>query len=107
MDAIANAKPMSKDDMPGRAPRGPGLGKEGTLVADLLKLLPKTRARALHVAARPLPPSDDLHTPAAGPPERTPTLVRRAPARFRPADAHLTQRSRGFPSRTGTVGRTQ
>ena len=66
MDAIANAKPMSKDDMPDRAPRGPGLGKEGTLVADLLKLLLKIRARELNVAARLIARSDDLEALAAG-----------------------------------------
>jgi len=29
MDALASARPMDKDDMPDRAPRGPGVGKEG------------------------------------------------------------------------------
>jgi len=66
MDAIANAKPMSKDEMPERAPRGPGFGKEGTLVADLLKLLLKIRARELNVAARLIARSDDLEALAAG-----------------------------------------
>ena len=66
MDAIANAKPMSKDEMPERAARGPGLGKEGTLVADLLKLLLKIRARELNVAARLIARSDDLEALAAG-----------------------------------------
>src|SRR3546814_4617769 len=32
MDALAAAQPLAKDDMPDRAPRGPGLGKEGALV---------------------------------------------------------------------------
>ena len=36
IDALAGAKPLSRDEMPDRAPRGPGLGKEGVLVADLL-----------------------------------------------------------------------
>jgi ribonuclease D len=66
MDALANAKPMDKDDMPDRAPRGPGLGKEGVLVADLLKLLLKIRARELNVAARLIARSDDLEALAAG-----------------------------------------
>src|SRR3546814_1526140 len=52
--------------MPDRAPRGPGLGKEGTLVADLLKLLLKIRARELNVAARLIARSDDLEALAAG-----------------------------------------
>ena len=66
MDAIANARPMDKDDMPDRAPRGPGLGKEGVLVADLLKLLLKIRARELNVASRLIARSDDLEALAAG-----------------------------------------
>ncbi len=66
MDALANAKSLPKDDMPDRAPRGPGLGKEGVLVADLLKLLLKIRARELNVAARLIARSDDLEALAAG-----------------------------------------
>jgi ribonuclease D len=66
MDAIANAKPLDKDDMPDRAPRGPGLGKEGALVADLLKLLLKIRARELNVASRLIARSDELEALAAG-----------------------------------------
>ncbi|MDK2761268.1 MAG: ribonuclease D [Sphingopyxis sp.] len=66
MDALANAKHLDRDDMPDRAPRGPGLGKEGVLVADLLKLLLKIRARELNVAARLIARSDDLEALAAG-----------------------------------------
>jgi ribonuclease D len=66
MDALTNAKPLGKDDMPDRAPRGPGLGKEGALVADLLKLLLKIRARELNVAARLIARSDELEALAAG-----------------------------------------
>ena len=66
MDALANARPLSKEDMPDRAPRGPGLGKEGALVADLLKLLLKIRARELNAAARLIARSDDLEALAAG-----------------------------------------
>ena len=66
MDALANAKPLDRDDMPDRAPRGPGLGKEGVLVADLLKLLLKIRGRELNVAARLIARSDELEALAAG-----------------------------------------
>jgi ribonuclease D len=66
MDALDNAKPLDRDDMPDRAPRGPGLGKEGVLVADLLKLLLKIRGRELNVAARLIARSDDLEALAAG-----------------------------------------
>ncbi|MBB5706533.1 ribonuclease D [Sphingopyxis panaciterrulae] len=66
MDALAVAKPLAKEDMPDRAPRGPGLGKEGALVGDLLKLLLKIRARELNIAARLIARSDDLEALAAG-----------------------------------------
>ncbi len=66
MKALADAKPMTDDDMPPRAPRGAPLGKEGGLVADLLKLLLKIRAREIDVAARLLARSDDLELLAAG-----------------------------------------
>lgn len=66
MDALDNAKPLDRDDMPDRAPRGPGLGKEGVLVADLLKLLLKIRGRELNVAARLIARSDELEALAAG-----------------------------------------
>lgn len=66
MDALAGAQPLAKEDMPDRAPRGPGLGKEGALVADLLKLLLKIRSRELNVAARLIARSDDLEALAAG-----------------------------------------
>ncbi|PKQ00679.1 MAG: ribonuclease D [Alphaproteobacteria bacterium HGW-Alphaproteobacteria-13] len=66
MDALAVAQPLPKEDMPDRTPRGPGLGKEGVLVADLLKLLLKIRSRELNVAARLIARSDDLEALAAG-----------------------------------------
>lgn len=74
MDALDRALPLSKDDMPDRAPRGPGLGKEGALVADLLKLLLKIRARELNVAARLIARSDDLEALAAGRREGVPMM---------------------------------
>ena len=60
--------------MPDRAPRGPGLGKEGVLVADLLKLLLKIRARELNVAARLIARSDDLEALAAGARDNIPMM---------------------------------
>ena len=45
---------------------GPGLGKDGALVADLLKLLLKIRARDINVAARLLARTEDLELLAAG-----------------------------------------
>lgn len=66
MIALENATPMPADEMPGRDERKPALGKEGALVADLLKLLLKIRARDINVAARLLARSDDLEALAAG-----------------------------------------
>ncbi|WP_242139268.1 MULTISPECIES: ribonuclease D [unclassified Sphingomonas] len=66
MSAIEAATPMSADDMPARDDRKPGLGKDGALVADLLKLLLKIRSKEIDVAARLLARTDDLDALAAG-----------------------------------------
>jgi ribonuclease D len=66
MAAIAGAGPLPRDEMPERDPGRPGLGKEGILVADLLKLLLKIRSREINVASRLLARSDDLELLAAG-----------------------------------------
>lgn len=66
MAAIEGAQPMPADEIPGRDERRPALGKDGALVADLLKLLLKIRAKEIHVAARLLARSDDLEALAAG-----------------------------------------
>ena len=74
MAAIEGAKPLSDDELPPRTPRGAPLGKEGALVADLLKLLLKIRAREIDVASRLLARSDDLELLAAGVRENLPIL---------------------------------
>ncbi len=66
MTAIAESTPMSADEMPPRDDRKPGLGKEGALIADLLKLLLKIRSREIDVAARLLARSEELELLAAG-----------------------------------------
>ena len=66
MAAIDNSQPMTDAEMPPRTPRGAPLGKEGALVADLLKLLLKIRSREIDVAARLLARSEDLELLAAG-----------------------------------------
>jgi ribonuclease D len=66
MATIAKAEPLPDDELPPRAPRGAPLGKEGALVADLLKLLLKIRAREIDAAARLLARSDELEMLAAG-----------------------------------------
>lgn len=66
MTALVEAQPLSAEEMPPREDRKPGLGKEGGLVADLLKLLLKIRAREIDVAPKLLARSDDLEALAAG-----------------------------------------
>jgi ribonuclease D len=66
MQCIADAKPLRDDELPPRSPRGAPLGKEGALVADLLKLLLKIRSREIDIASRLLARSDDLEALAAG-----------------------------------------
>jgi ribonuclease D len=66
MDALATAHPLPAVEMPPREDRQPGLGKEGALVADLLKLLLKIRARESNVAARLVARSEELELLAAG-----------------------------------------
>ncbi|MFC0684675.1 ribonuclease D [Novosphingobium clariflavum] len=74
MNTIAKSSPLTDDEMPPRAPRGAPLGKEGSLVADLLKLLLKIRAREIDVAARLLARSEDLELLAAGVRKNLPIL---------------------------------
>ncbi|WP_343525320.1 ribonuclease D [Sphingomonas sp.] len=66
MDALESATPLDADELPARDDRKPGLGREGALVADLLKLLLKIRARDIDVAPRLLARADDLEMLAAG-----------------------------------------
>ena len=66
MAALNNAGPMPADLMPVRDDRKPGMGKDGALVADLLKLLLKIRAKESNVAPRLLARTDDLDALAAG-----------------------------------------
>ncbi|WP_313434177.1 HRDC domain-containing protein, partial [Novosphingobium sp.] len=74
MNTIAKAQPLSEDELPPRTPKGAPLGKEGSLVADLLKLLLKIRAREIDVAARLLARSEDLELLAAGVRKKLPIL---------------------------------
>ncbi|TCQ00731.1 ribonuclease D [Sphingomonas sp. PP-F2F-A104-K0414] len=66
MAAIEGAQPLGDDEMPPRDDRKPGLGKEGSLVADLLKLLLKIRSRDIDVASKLLARTDELEALAAG-----------------------------------------
>lgn len=66
MAALKKAEPLPDSEMPEKARRGAPLGKEGALVADLLKLLLKIRSREMDVASRLLTRSDELEALAAG-----------------------------------------
>ena len=66
MKVLADATPLPKDEMPDKVSRGAPLGKEGALVADLLKLLLKIRAREIDVAARLLTRAEEMEALAAG-----------------------------------------
>ena len=66
MVTLREAQALPADEMPEKPKRGAPLGKEGALVADLLKLLLKIRAREIDVAPRLLTRSDELEQLAAG-----------------------------------------
>ena len=66
MQVLSEAQPLPDDEMPKRKNRKPGLGKEGALVADLLKLLLKIRSREIGVASRLVAKADELEQLAAG-----------------------------------------
>lgn len=66
MKVLEKAEPLSGDEMPDKPKRGAPLGKEGALVADLLKLLLKIRSREIDVASRLLTRSDEMEALAAG-----------------------------------------
>jgi ribonuclease D len=74
MSALARHQPLDRDEMPDRDPKRPGLGKDGALVADLLKLLLKIRSRDINVAPRLLARTDDIEALAAGVREGLPIL---------------------------------
>lgn len=66
MAVIAEAEPLSRDAMPDRGRNAPGGGKDGALVADLLKLLLKIRSREINVAPRLIVRTEELERLAAG-----------------------------------------
>lgn len=74
MGALEAATPMPSSEMPGRDERKPSLGKDGALVADLLKLLLKIRAKEINVASKLLARTDDLEALAAGVRDQMPIL---------------------------------
>lgn len=74
MSAITNAEPLSAEEMPPKEASRPGLTADTTLIADLLKLLLKIRAKEAEVAPKLIARSDDLEALAAGVREGLPVL---------------------------------
>lgn len=66
MKVLEDAEPLPKSEMPDKAKRGAPLGKEGALVADLLKLLLKIRSREIDIASRLLTKANEMEALAAG-----------------------------------------
>jgi len=64
--ALEASSPLPDSEMPPREDRKPGLGKDGALVADLLKLLLKVRSRDADVAPRLIARTDEIEALAAG-----------------------------------------
>lgn len=66
MSALEQAEPLTEAEMPLRDDRKPGLGKEASLIADLLKLLLKVRSREADVAPKLIARGEDLEAIAGG-----------------------------------------
>ncbi|UAJ09478.1 ribonuclease D [Glacieibacterium megasporae] len=66
MRALEEAEPMAAADMPTREVARPGLSTEGALIADLLKLLLKIRAKEANVAPKLIARGDELDAIAGG-----------------------------------------
>jgi ribonuclease D len=75
MAALADARPLPDSELPPREDRKPGLGKDGALIADLLKLLLKVRAKEADVAPKLIARSDELEAIAAGVRDDLPLLT--------------------------------
>jgi ribonuclease D len=74
MEIIAQAEPLSRNDLPQKSGRRPKNGKSNALVTDLLKLLLKIRSAEMNVASRLLARADDLERIVAGDREGVPLL---------------------------------
>ncbi|HWK36308.1 ribonuclease D [Sphingomonas sp.] len=107
MAAIEGAVPMGADELPPRDERGPALGKEGALVADLLKLLLKIRARDINVATKLLARSDDLEALAAGQRDGLPILTGWRYEQFGNDALDLVEGRLGFTVRGGKLKMTR
>ncbi len=107
MAAIDGATPLADAEMPPREDRKPGLGKEGALVADLLKLLLKIRSRDIDVASRLLARADELEALAAGARSGLPVLEGWRYEQFGRDAVDLVEGRLGFTVRAGKLAMTR
>ena len=107
MGAIEGATPLPDEELPPREDRKPGLGKEGVLIADLLKLLLKIRARDADVAPRLIARSDDLEAIAAGARDGLPLLNGWRYEVFGKDAVALVEGRMGFSVRNGRLTMTE
>jgi ribonuclease D len=107
MAALDGATPMSGAELPPRDDRKPALGKDGALVADLLKLLLKIRAKEINVAARLLARSEDLESLAAGQRDKLPILEGWRYEQFGRDAVALVEGELGFTVRNGKLKMTR
>ncbi len=105
--ALADAVPMTAAELPPRDGRKPPLGKDGALVADLLKLLLKIRAKEINVASRLLARSEELEALAAGQREDLPMLQGWRYEQFGRDAVELVEGQLGFTVRGGKLKMTR
>lgn len=74
LEALAAATPLPADEIPQRDGSRPNMGKDASLIADLLKLLLKIRSKEADVAAKLIARSDELELIAAGQRDGLPVL---------------------------------
>ncbi|MCW3849177.1 ribonuclease D [Sphingomonas sp. LB-2] len=107
MAALEGAVPMTTAELPPRDDRKPALGKDGALVADLLKLLLKIRAKEINVAAKLLARTDELEALAAGQREGLPMLQGWRFDQFGKDALQLVEGQLGFTVRNGKLKMTR
>jgi ribonuclease D len=107
MEAVAAATPLPRSETEPASPRPNGLGRDGALVADLLKLLLKIRARELNVAARLLSRTDDLEALAAGQRSDLPLLKGWRREMFGEAALELVEGQLAFAVKDGRLAMTR
>jgi ribonuclease D len=100
--AIAAAEPLSDEEMPPRENR-PGLSTDASLIADLLKLLLKIRAKESGVAPKLVARSEEMEALAAGVREGLPILSGWRRQQFGEDALALVEGRLGFSVRNGKL----